>query len=92
MCSSAAAPPLAAPILLDTRPARLQALLTASRERLRRQREELEKIQQQQAVQAGEQQGLAPAGELNLPSPPAAQLEQKIELPENASPEAVVGQ
>ena len=34
-------PPLAAPILLDTRPARLSALLAASRERVRRQREEL---------------------------------------------------
>ncbi len=33
-------PPLAAPLLLDTRPARLNALLAASRERLRRQREE----------------------------------------------------
>ena len=37
-------PPLAAPILLDTRPARLSALLVASRERVRRQREELEKV------------------------------------------------
>ena len=36
-------PPLAAPVLLDTRPARLSALLAASRERVRRQREELEK-------------------------------------------------
>ena len=36
-------PPLAAPILLDTRPARLSALLVASRERVRRQREDLEK-------------------------------------------------
>ena len=36
-------PPLAVPILLDTRPARLSALLAASRERVRRQREELEK-------------------------------------------------
>ena len=36
-------PPLAAPILLDTRPARLSALLAASRERARRQREDLEK-------------------------------------------------
>ena len=36
-------PPLAAPILLDTRPARLSALLAASRERVRRQREDLEK-------------------------------------------------
>jgi protein ImuA len=35
-------PPLAAPILLDTRPARLSALLAASRERVRRQREDLE--------------------------------------------------
>lgn len=34
-------PPLAAPLLLDTRPARLSALLAASRERVRRQREEL---------------------------------------------------
>ncbi|MDW5444320.1 translesion DNA synthesis-associated protein ImuA [Polaromonas sp. SM01] len=34
-------PPLAAPVLLDTRPARLSALLAASRERTRRQREEL---------------------------------------------------
>jgi protein ImuA len=34
-------PPLAAPVLLDTRPARLSALLAASRERARRQREEL---------------------------------------------------
>ncbi len=34
-------PPLAAPLLLDTRPARLSALLSASRERARRQREEL---------------------------------------------------
>jgi len=34
-------PPLAVPLLLDTRPARLAALLAASRERLRRQREEL---------------------------------------------------
>ena len=34
-------PPLAAPVLLDTRPARLSALLAASRERVRRQREEL---------------------------------------------------
>ena len=34
-------PPLAAPVLLDTRPARLAALLAASRERLRRRREEL---------------------------------------------------
>jgi protein ImuA len=33
-------PPLAAPLLLDTRPARLAALLAASRERVRRQREE----------------------------------------------------
>ena len=37
-------PPLAAPILLDTRPARLSALLAASRERVRRQREDLEKV------------------------------------------------
>jgi protein ImuA len=36
-------PPLAAPMLLDTRPARLSALLAASRERVRRQREDLEK-------------------------------------------------
>ena len=36
-------PPLTAPILLDTRPARLSALLAASRERVRRQREDLEK-------------------------------------------------
>jgi protein ImuA len=36
-------PPLAAPILLDTRPARLSALLAASRERVRRQREDIEK-------------------------------------------------
>lgn len=34
-------PPLASPLLLDTRPARLSALLAASRERARRQREEL---------------------------------------------------
>ena len=34
-------PMLAAPVLLDTRPARLSALLLASRERARRQREEL---------------------------------------------------
>jgi len=33
-------PPLAAPLLLDTRPARLAAMLAASRERARRQREE----------------------------------------------------
>lgn len=33
-------PPLAEPLLLDTRPERLTALLAASRERLRRQREE----------------------------------------------------
>ena len=33
-------PPLAAPLLLDARPARLAALLAASRERVRRQREE----------------------------------------------------
>ena len=33
-------PPLAAPLLLDVRPARLAALLAASRERVRRQREE----------------------------------------------------
>jgi protein ImuA len=33
-------PPLAAPLLLDTRPARLAAMLAASRERVRRQREE----------------------------------------------------
>ena len=33
-------PPLAAPVLLDTRPQRLSALLAASRERVRRQREE----------------------------------------------------
>jgi protein ImuA len=33
-------PPLASPVLLDTRPARLAALLAASRERARRQREE----------------------------------------------------
>ncbi len=33
-------PPLAAPVLLDTRPVRLSALLAASRERARRQREE----------------------------------------------------
>ncbi|MFC5523050.1 translesion DNA synthesis-associated protein ImuA [Polaromonas jejuensis] len=33
-------PPLALPVLLDTRPARLAALLAASRERVRRQREE----------------------------------------------------
>ena len=39
-------PPLAAPILLDTRPARLSALLAASRERVRRQREDLEKAAQ----------------------------------------------
>ena len=37
-------PPLAAPVLLDTRPARLSALLAASRERVRRQREDLEKV------------------------------------------------
>jgi protein ImuA len=36
-------PPLAAPILLDTRPLRLAALLAASRERARRQREDAEK-------------------------------------------------
>jgi len=36
-------PPLAAPIVLNTRPARLYALLAASRERVRRQREDLEK-------------------------------------------------
>ena len=36
-------PPLAAPVLLDTRPARLSALLAASSERVRRQREDLEK-------------------------------------------------
>ncbi len=35
-------PPLAAPILLDTWPARLSALLAASRERVRRQREDLD--------------------------------------------------
>ena len=35
-------PPLAAPVLLDTRPARLSALLAASRERVRRQREDLD--------------------------------------------------
>lgn len=34
-------PPLAAPVLLDTRPARLAALLAASRERARQKREEL---------------------------------------------------
>ncbi|MCZ8255625.1 MAG: hypothetical protein O9327_08185, partial [Polaromonas sp.] len=34
-------PPLAAPLLLDTRPARLSALLAASRERVRRQREDV---------------------------------------------------
>ena len=34
-------PPLAAPVLLDTRPARLSALLAASQERARRKREEL---------------------------------------------------
>ena len=34
-------PPLALPVLLDTQPARLSALLLASRERARRQREEL---------------------------------------------------
>ena len=34
-------PPLAHPVLLDTQPARLSALLAASRERTRRQREEL---------------------------------------------------
>ena len=34
-------PPLAAPVLLTTRPARLLALLAASRERVRRRREEL---------------------------------------------------
>ena len=34
-------PPLAAPVLLDTRPARLAALLAASRDRARRKREEL---------------------------------------------------
>ncbi|UUZ68172.1 translesion DNA synthesis-associated protein ImuA [Polaromonas sp. P2-4] len=34
-------PPLASPVLLDTRPARLSALLAASRERARRRREEL---------------------------------------------------
>ena len=34
-------PPLALPVLLDTQPARLSALLVASRERARRQREEL---------------------------------------------------
>ena len=37
-------PPLAAPVLLDTRPARLSALLAASRERVRRQREEFASI------------------------------------------------
>jgi protein ImuA len=36
-------PPLAAPLLLATRPARLLALLAASRERVRRRREESEK-------------------------------------------------
>jgi len=36
-------PPLAAPVLLDTRPARLSALLAASSERVPRQREDLEK-------------------------------------------------
>ena len=34
-------PPLAAPVLLDTRPARLSALLAASRDRARQKREEL---------------------------------------------------
>jgi len=34
-------PPLASPVLLDTRPARLSALLAASRERARQKREEL---------------------------------------------------
>jgi len=37
-------PPLAAPLLLETRPQRLTALLAASRERLRRQREETEPL------------------------------------------------
>jgi protein ImuA len=37
-------PPLAAPVLLDTRPARLSALLAASRERARQKREELAPI------------------------------------------------
>jgi len=53
---------------------------------------ELEKLQQQQAAQGGTPQGTAPAApsELNLPSPPATQLDQKIELPEDASPGANV--
>ncbi len=38
-------PPLAAPVLLDTRPARLTALLAASRERARQKREELGTVQ-----------------------------------------------
>lgn len=37
-------PPLAAPVLLDTRPARLSALLAASRDRARQKREELAPI------------------------------------------------
>jgi len=51
--------------------------------------EEAAKLQQQQdASGGGDQQGLAPSGELNLPSPPATQLDQKIELPEDASPQS----
>lgn len=46
-------PPLAAPLLLDTRPPRLAALLAASRERARRKREELMPLP---AVLAGMQQ------------------------------------
>ncbi len=38
-------PPLAGPLLLATRPARLSALLAASRERVRRRREELAPLQ-----------------------------------------------
>lgn len=52
---------------------------------------ELEKLQQQQAAQ-GEEQQTAPTGGLNLPTPPQTQLEQKIELPAEASPGAGVEQ
>ena len=48
--------------------------------------EELAKIQKEQGDL--QQQGIAPGGELNLPSAPATQLEKKIELPEEASPGA----
>jgi len=50
--------------------------------------EELAKLAEQQGQQP---EVVAPANsELNLPTPPQPQLEEKIELPQNASPEAAV--